>query len=623
MLKSSSALGWEKRAAAVYKIMAFNAQDWVKIKYGPYENGYGRVAALNLDGTYRVLPYSQDNEPQAMENMSEQNLELIEPFMLTLQDIKDLVRAKKNYEDLAQDIFPAFNVAYSKDYKLTASDIAKALKNINKSQNPLALFKEWFWLIENVLYENLRIDERYSEDIFSDAPENEDELFSTVFYLVEKMYWRLEERFSVRADTQRLIVNFEGESFDEYSIFGDSVETAAYKAVSEDVISRVRVYEYNKGLPRSKWSYCPSQMRHVISLYEDENDLKEAPEDVRELYRYFVDELYKIGDSQAMKILAWGHYEGDIIYNQDFSLAEKYLSELWNKTGDPFAANSLGYIYYYGRCNDGEPEYEKAFKYFSFGALAGVDESIYKAGDMLVHGLGTAKNVELGLNMIVDGYRDSLLRFCDGEYDNKFADYAIRMGNACRENLVYGMGIRDAYKFYLEAQFAIKKRMEIADYFGDKSVAKKIESGLKQIRRIYKPDMDKCILKADFPIYMSHIFEDHFPVAVCITKKKGKFYLEVGRTSAVKGEESKILVTYPELSFVALTSKLVFSLEGVGVIKYPQDSGIFLVDGFSKNEATSALEFYAAGELAAVIEAKWFVVDVKKEKALQKNNKNK
>ena len=30
-----------------------------------------------------------------------------------------------------------------------------------------------------------------------------------------------------------------------------------------------------------------------------------------------------------------------------------------------FLANTLGYIYYYGRCNNGNPEYELAYKYAS------------------------------------------------------------------------------------------------------------------------------------------------------------------------------------------------------------------------------------------------------------------
>ena len=34
------------------------------------------------------------------------------------------------------------------------------------------------------------------------------------------------------------------------------------------------------------------------------------------------------------------------------------------ENGDTFAANSLGYIYYYGRVNNGIPEYDKAYKYF-------------------------------------------------------------------------------------------------------------------------------------------------------------------------------------------------------------------------------------------------------------------
>ena len=52
----------------------------------------------------------------------------------------------------------------------------------------------------------------------------------------------------------------------------------------------------------------------------------------------------------------------------------------------------IGYIYYYGRCWDGQPQYDEAFRYFSVGAAGGIYESRYKLADMFAKGYGVVQN---------------------------------------------------------------------------------------------------------------------------------------------------------------------------------------------------------------------------------------
>ena len=598
--------------------------DWVKIKYGEHAGSYGKIAAVNKDASYHVLPYNKENEPSAMVCLEESGVELLEPLLLDRDALIDLARARKVYRDYATQVFPMFNIKAEDHYALSSDDIVEALQNINKNADCLNGFKEWFWMLQNVFYENLEIEPRYEGIFFSDAPENDDELFATIYCLTERLYWKLEERFVNREDTEKYIVKFENEpNWNDDFLFGVGLEETAYKAVCEDIFSRVRMYHYNMERPREEWMYSPSQKRHIIGKYETDDEILCAPAEEKALYRKCLLDLAALNDTQALKTLAWGYYEGRSVFKQSFRQAEKYLLKLYAKNGDPFAANSLGYIYYYGRTNKGEPNYEKAFHYFSYGALAGLDESIYKCGEMLIYGKGTMRNLDTGMNLIIDGYKDSLQRFSDGEFDNKFADYALRMGNICRENLILGMGPRDAYKFYLEAEFAIKKRMEVGSFFGDEIVAENIRKAIEKMRQDYKPDLNRCVLKADFPIYISHIFEDRFPIRVTIAKEGSHYYLRMGRFRLIPGDEPKILVTFPELSYVDLLSELKFRLEDVGVVKIPEKGSTFLADGFTKNENTKALEFYSNGECIAAIEAKWFVIDVTKEKMLAKLEANK
>ena len=87
----------------------------------------------------------------------------------------------------------------------------------------------------------------------------------------------------------------------------------------------------------------------------------------------------------------------------------------------------------------------------------------------------------------------------------------------------------------------------------------------------------------------------------------------MGRFRLIPGDEPKILVTFPELSYVDLVSELKFRLEDTGVVKIPEGKEAFLADGFTRNEHTGALEFYFSGECIAAVEAKWFVIDVSKD----------
>lgn len=603
--------------------------DWVTIKYGEFAGCYGKVLMLEKSGSYMVVPYDEHDEPKAMKPFAYDALEIIEPYRLTLKEFKELIKGKVFYSSISEGIFPPFNIHVERKYKLSAKDIVSALKNINETDTPLSTFKEWFWMIINVFYEKLYIEERYDETGLTDYPQNEDELFSDVFGLTEKLYWRLEERFSKKEDSSKFAVCFEDEpDWNVNALNDDELEKAAYLTVCSDIISRVDIYYKNLKEPDSEPEYSLSQKKIYVNSCE-EKGLKELSDEEIEKYISFVMELAAEDDLQAIRILAWSYYEGSEAFEQNWKLSEKWLLKLYDNYGDPFAANSLGYIYYYGRVNDGHPEYEKAFKYFSFGALSGIDESIYKCGDMLISGNGTTKSIDMGINMIVEGYRATLDDFCFGEYDSKFADYALRMGNICRDKLIYGMGLKDAYKFYLEARYAIKKRRSVTTYYGDKTVEATIDREIEKIQDRMMLDLNRKTLRADFPIYINQLFEDIFPLKVSLTSHGNDEYLlkvsrfrfgaDIAKDIPIPErfkEIPKILVCYPELSHVDLVSELSFILEEAIIGKLPEKGDYFLADGFRKNDMTNALEFFSNGELIAAVEAKWYTIDISEKNKL-------
>ena len=143
-------------------------------------------------------------------------------------------------------------------------------------------------------------------------------------------------------------------------------------------------------------------------------------------------------------------------------------------------------------------------------------------------------------------------------------------------------------------------------------------------------DPDRSELKADYPIFINQLFESRLPVKVTVYKKRGgkDYYLKMSRLSFREllgrlgdipedgnmGEPAmrKILITYPELSYTTVSAEIEFRLEEGEILKLPEHGKPFFSDSFRKNEVTGALEFYAHGDLVAALDAKWYVIKVKK-----------
>lgn len=601
--------------------------NWVKIKYGPYEGKAGKITSHKINDDYVVVL-----EDGAMLSLNPAALELIKPYEISQADLRKLVRGTLKYDEISSEVFPSFNIKAQRQYKIKAEDIKSAIKNINKNKEPLVPFKQWFWLILNVFYEDLCIEELYDKKIFDDFPKTEKEIFSTVFGITEKLYWKLEERFGFKEEEEQYFVKYDKEpDWDKNATEKGMLEESAYFGVCSEIVERVESYEHNKGLPQGAWIYSRSQMKHVLSAYRNADEIKKATPESKALIKKFVKDLYASGDLQATKILGYSHFEGGALFRQNWDLAKRFLLEAFEKQGDPYVATALGYIEYFGKGSNAEPDYEKAFSYFSYAALDGIEEAILRTGDMLIHGRGVKKNVDMGLSMIVDGYKASQEEFCQGHFENKFAEYAILMGNSCKEKLIYDMGKRDEYRFYLEAQYALKKRKKLR-FYGDESLKADVEKELEKIRDEIDIDIGRDTLKADFPIFINQIYNERYPALVTIEKTKAGYKLLLKRFNLSKmlnfealeksigkeakefkkSLEAKILVTYPELSYTKLVSELEFYLEEVSVVEIKTKSNTFISDGFKKNEVTGALEFYSDGKLAAAIDAKWYTIKVRK-----------
>lgn len=211
--------------------------------------------------------------------------------------------------------------------------------------------------------------------------------------------------------------------------------------------------------------------------FEEDENLRMMDEEALAKARRYTEELCREDNVFALRLKGYACYGGNRLYECDWTAARDCMLRLRELADDAEYANTLGYIYYYGRCNGGEPEYEKAFPQFSYAAANGLFEAIYKLGDLYSHGYGCRKSEETARNLYHMVYNETKKKFLRG-YDANFADAALRLGKVFEYGIGTDANPAAAYCLYLEADYAAKIRAEHSDFFGDHSVAKRTGQAL-------------------------------------------------------------------------------------------------------------------------------------------------
>lgn len=312
-----------------------------------------------------------------------------------------------------------------------------------------------------------------------------------------------------------------------------------------EVIQMAENYQYNRVHEPVEWKLTKSQRAEILEQFSESTD--GISNSRKDLFRRIIDEECSNENYLAMRIKGYGCYGGDKVFECDWEESRKWISKLFEADGNPYYANSLGYIYYYGRCNNGIPEYEKAFQYFSVGAAHDVIESMYKIADMFLSGKGCIKSPETSSYIIFKLYEECQARYCMGD-DAKFADVALRMAAIFRRRERYP----EALYYYLEADFAIKKRLKKSDFFGDRKVQDNISKGMEEVRVMLEIGFLKDRIVTQNPFWLHNMIWDSCNAKFEITHiEDNRYKLKVIRPK--KDHTPKALVVSPELESVMLT----------------------------------------------------------------------
>ena len=276
-----------------------------------------------------------------------------------------------------------------------------------------------------------------------------------------------------------------------------------------------------------------------------------------ELQQYY--ELVEEGIAKdwicALEVKGYGCYGGNDLYECDWDEAFRCINRLAELTGNACYYNTLGYIYYYGRCNGGVPQYDEAFKCFAIGSACGYFESTYKLADMFEHGYGVPQNYHACHSLTTRHYHETRERFCKGEYGTNFCDVSLRVGGLYEKGIDEDVDLIAAYTYYLEAKAASDLRLMTGDGYGDDRVAQRIDDAIARVEPQLPDNFWMDSIELDTPGPIGDLLSCNSSFDVTLTNTDGVYYLQA------EGHETEhtsgcTLITVPNMHYSQLVRKV-------------------------------------------------------------------
>lgn len=445
-------------------------------------------------------------------------------------DNYDDIRKKLNNEDESITV-----------YKPDVDDFIVACTSAQFADDPDEKLMMWFSKLYSVLFDFYGFDklvEKY-EDYIPNIPTDDEEASWHCFQLIKYKYF-----------------------------FNDEMNVNEIIAA---IIQAGETYKINKGRDESEYEYTDEQIRGGIQIFGIRENMESMDEDQKTKYKKMLEEGVSRELVEAMEAKAYALYGGNPLYECDWNLSRDLFERLYEITGDAQYANTLGYIYYYGRCNGGIPEYDKAFKYFTCGHMGGYYESAYKLSDMFLSGKGVPVNKKVAIDLVARIYNENLERFEHHEFGCKYADIALRLGSFFENGDVVNKELLTAYNYYLKARFAMGKRIDL-NLYGDGKVLNNIEKSLDRTRDAILKEESEDMKFADEVDYAflpcaNHVLERNrlIKVSMKILSDEEVMITVEGTNMTDEGgvdAASDLLFSDPIIEEVQLSSKYTFFAMG-------------------------------------------------------------
>lgn len=502
-----------------------------------------------------------------------ERLEYVPPVVLTQEQLRRLCRYEIGWSDLyGSDLMDFAEIRADQPYTITVDDVFAAMCNIRQrlSENG-TVHDDWYNALCHLIYNTKIV-------VFEDSPAD----VETVRFLPS------------RKDGLDWLFSYCGPIAE---IFDEDLDIQEAARSIESTLSEMLENERRPVLERD---YTDEEKAYYLeNMWKDET-VRFASDTERTLYRKFAEELCEKENVTALRCKGYGCYGGDAAYDCDWNTSLECMQKLLELTGEAGYANTLGYIYYYGRCWNGEPQYEQAFRYFSIGAAGGWFESRYKLADMFVHGYAVPKNPEIACEIVAELYSENLKRFLKGD-PCKFADVALRMGSYEESGYRGTSNARLAYIYYLQAAFAIRQRAKL-HWYGDAKVAEGISKALNSILSSGKIEKPKRTAEVSLYAMLYHYLKKYRKLQMTVRKQKNGDYLLTVRIAPYPDEKypPKLFITEIGTGFCGLLDRLRVRVKNPVTVETAfGDDTVFFDD-------IDGSHFLFGGEIAATIEGAFY-----------------
>ena len=367
----------------------------------------------------------------------------------------------------------------------------------------------------------------------------------------------------------------------------------------DPVIDELERFLANSGKPLEEWDFSEEEKEDYVRLFDKESvpEWAEAPQ--LALARKFTDELCEADNFFALRVKGYACYGGNQLYPCDWEISHDCITRLFELDDDALYANTLGYIYYYGRV-DGAPDYEKAKHYFGIAAANGIHEGMYKLADLFRHGYGCRKSPRTARSLYGMVYEDSVKYFLQGNHGN-FADAALRMGIVYSEGIAEEIDHCSAYHYYLQAAYAAALRAEDSDFFGDETVARNTQKALEEAEARLAEDYFEESTDHEVPVLFQRLCADNYRcVLTRLSLPDGctRLYAERIPTHSVPKPEY-ILITIPTRKFCKRTQAVSYTADKNAQIWFKDDAVKVKFDYCCWNDVESRYDFIYDNEVTA------------------------
>lgn len=405
--------------------------------YNGIETLYGIIESIHDDGTYDIYSTFENRTyykiDKYMINEREKNI-------LKSKDIKRFLKLEVTQDKIFNDLI------YKKEFE-KEEDIFITLEELQYALN---------------VYNGTKTNKEFINDF----------AIALSYFVKEKDFLnRKHIKFNNGLpELDSFISNFDYRFKDDLSI--DDSECSL-----DEYIYDIDNYFLNEDKSMSKWKYSTYMKTQFVEYYcQHENELLDN-QNLLKLYKKYAVELCDLNIEIGLRVIGYGTYERGNLFRVDYKKSYECIHNLYTLYHDEYAPLSIGYMYYYGRLNNGKPDYDKSFKYFSIAHEMNENniEAIYKLADHYINGYSVDKDLKLAFDLLENIYLKLYHDIESSDEYNEFIQVSYRMASIYSNhhfkhyNIIRAIEILMGAKKILETNDNIRGRLykkTIDDVYG-------------------------------------------------------------------------------------------------------------------------------------------------------------